>query len=113
VGARSARPDPGAPVPGAAPAGAWPPELAAALQAVEPQVRTCFADQRARAPAEVSITVTFTPTRDGGFAGVAVSTSWQDPYLTACVEDVFDEVGFHPSGRETFAPARHTFELHR
>jgi hypothetical protein len=91
----------------------YPPQLAVPLRVVEPLVRTCFVDEQQRAPDQVSVTVRFTPTRDGGFSGVSVSTSWQDPYLTACVEDVFAEMGWVPSGAEVFEPAQHTFRLLR
>lgn len=89
-----------------------PPELAAPLSAVRTEVLRCFTDQRARAPGPVTVTMAFTPTRDGGFSGVTVErTSWEDPYLRACLEDVFEELSFEPSGRETFAPATFTFDF--
>lgn len=100
-----------APAPDAGPS--YLPHLAVPLRVVEPLVRTCFVDEQQRAPDQVSVTVSFTPTRDGGFSGVSVSTNWQNPYLTACVEDVFAETGWVPSGAETFVPAQHTFRLLR
>jgi hypothetical protein len=91
----------------------YPPQLAVPLRAVEPEVRLCFEDQRARAPADLSVTVRFTPTPDGGFEHISLKSSWQDPYLEACLHDVFAEVSFTPSGAEAFAAASHTFHLSR
>jgi hypothetical protein len=91
-----------------------PAELAAPLKAVERQVATCFDDEHSRAPQGpkgVELTVAFTPTRAGAFAAVTISSSWHDPYLQACVEDVFAEAHFLPTGLETFTPAVHTFAL--
>ena len=67
--------------------------------------RTCLADQkRARA-----VEVRFTPTRDGGFVGVEAQT--QDPWLAACITDVFEETPWQPSpsGTESFAPQIFSF----
>jgi hypothetical protein len=85
-----------------------PPELAGPLSAVTPEVLRCFDDQRAHLREPQRLEVRFTPLPDGGFAGVRVGTH-ANPWVTACIEDVFAEVGFAPSGAETFAPARHTF----
>lgn len=82
-----------------------PPELAAPLRAVFPEVHRCFADQHFKRGHEVR--VRFTPTRDGGFDQVQVDE--QNPYLASCLEDVFAEVRWQPSGAETWAPAMHTF----
>jgi hypothetical protein len=82
-----------------------PPELAAPLTAILPEVHQCFVDQHLKQPHEVR--VHFTPTRDGGFSGVQVEE--QNPYLASCLEDVFAEVRWSPSGAETWAPAMHTF----
>ncbi len=87
----------------------WPAALAAPLAAIAPEVHRCFADERARLRETVTTRVRFTPTRDGGFSGVAVETTTQDPWLRACVEDAFDEVRFAPTGAELFVPAEHTF----
>jgi hypothetical protein len=92
---------------------AFPPELATPLEAVRAEVHRCLVDQDTRAPAHVEVTVVFRPTPSGGFDGVVVKPSWQDPYLEACVEDVFAEVRWVPSGRETFAPSSYTFQLAR
>ena len=85
----------------------FPPELAAPLTAVLPEVKRCFADQRLKRPHEVR--VRFTPTRDGGFDQVEVAE--QNPYLQACLEDVFAEATWHPSGPETYTRAEHTFSF--
>ena len=85
----------------------YPPELEAPLTALMPEVRQCFRDQKLKSRREVK--VRFTPTRDGGFEKVEVDE--QNPYLAACLEDVFAEVAFHPDGRQTFAPAAHTFSF--
>lgn len=84
-----------------------PPELRAPVTAVLPEVLQCFRDQRLRRPAEVK--VFFTPTRAGGFERVRVNE--QNPYLAACLEDVFAEVSWTPEGPETFSPADHTFSF--
>lgn len=91
----------------------FPAELAAPLEAVRAEVHRCLIDQDTRAPAHVEVTVVFRPTPSGGFEGVVVKPSWQDPYLEACVEDVFAEVRWVPSGRETFALSSYTFQLAR
>lgn len=82
--------------------------LAAVLAAVKPEVDRCFDDQRTHLAGSRTIEVRFTPTRDGGFSNVVVG-SVQNPYLTACVEDVFDEVPWIPAGDEAFEPASLTF----
>lgn len=84
-----------------------PPELEAPLKAVLPEVRQCFRDQKLKAAR--SVKVRFTPTRDGGFEKVEVDE--QNPYLAACLEDVFAEVAWRPDGRQTFEPAAHTFSF--
>jgi hypothetical protein len=85
-----------------------PPELAAPLAAVTPEVRRCFDDQRAHLRGPQRLAVRFTPTRDGGFSDLSVQTGGS-PYLSACVEDVFQELTYTPTGAETFRPATHTF----
>lgn len=87
-----------------------PRELAAALGAVTPQVQLCVSDQRAHLDGPQRIDVHFTPLPDGGFAQVRVAST-ANPWVGACVEDVFDEVPYTPSGAETFRPAQWTFEL--
>lgn len=88
-----------------------PPEIAEPIRAITPEFTRCFADQRSRAQAQVDVTLKFRPTRDGGFAETSLTSTWQDPYLTACLTDVLEEVGFHPTGRETFEPATHVFHF--
>ena len=85
-----------------------PPELEAPLRAVLPEVQRCFADQHLARAREVK--VHFTPTPDGGFSEVKIDDT-QDPYFSACLEDVFAEVRFHPDGRQTWQPATHTFSF--
>jgi hypothetical protein len=67
-------------------------------------VRQCLTDQK-----QTKVEVHFTPTRDGRYADVRVVT--QDPYLQACLEDVFEEARWtvSPSATESFSPTRHTF----
>lgn len=85
-----------------------PPELAVPLAAVTPEVLLCFKDQRAHLLGNERLEVAFTPLPDGGFTGVTVPAT-ANPWLGACVEDVFEELGFLPTGAETFRAARHTF----
>ncbi|MDP3504157.1 MAG: hypothetical protein Q8S33_27715 [Myxococcales bacterium] len=100
-----AAPDAGAP---AAPPQPLPKELAAPLAAITPEVMLCFRDQRAHQRDVQRLEVRFTPTADGGFAGVKVPSS-ANPWVSACIEDVFDEMHFAPTGAETFQPAAFTF----
>lgn len=86
----------------------WPRALEAPLRAVTPEVLRCFDDQRAHLHEVQRLEVRFRPLNDGGFAEVRVPSTG-NPYLAACVEDVFDEVGFVPSGAETFEVATHRF----
>ena len=85
-----------------------PKELAAPLATVTPEVMLCFRDERAHLKTPQRLEVRFTPTPDGGFASVHVP-GLTNPLIAACVEDVFDEVRFAPTGVETFQPAIHTF----
>lgn len=85
----------------------FPPELEAPLTAILPEVRQCFRDQKLKTRREVK--VRFTPTRYGGFEKVEIDE--QNPYLQACLEDVFAEVTWHPDGRQTWEPAAHTFSF--
>lgn len=107
--------DAGAPAESIAPTGLpedTPPGLEAALTALRPAIRQCFEDTRGHATSRVEFRVRFTVTPDGHFTGYRLeSRSWQDPYLEACVEDVFDEVTYSPSGREPSGPVTHTFVL--
>ena len=85
-----------------------PKELTAPLAAVTPEVMLCFRDQRAHQHDVQRLEVRFTPTPDGGFASVKVASS-ANPWVSACIEDVFDELRFAPTGAETFQPAAFTF----
>ena len=85
------------PLPADAGSGSFLPELAAPLTAIFPEVQRCFAEQNLTKPHQVR--VHFTPTRDGGFDQVEVDE--QNPYLASCLQDVFAEVRWHPSGAET------------
>ncbi len=89
-----------------------PPEVAAPLRAITPEFTRCFADVGSRAQAPVDVTLRFRPTRDGGFSDTELTSTWQDPYLTACLTDVLEEVGWAPTGRETFERATHVFHFH-
>lgn len=93
---------------GPPPPPALAPELAAPVTAVQGEVQRCFEDQHLRVRHDV--TIHFTPTRDGGFERVVVGEN-NNPYLAACLEDVFAEVAFSPTGAETFRPAEHTFRF--
>ncbi|MBL8911002.1 MAG: hypothetical protein JNM17_09895 [Archangium sp.] len=66
--------------------------------------RQCLSDQKT-----ASVEVHFTPTREGRYADVKVST--QDPYLAACLEDVFEESKWNvsASATESFAPTSFQF----
>jgi hypothetical protein len=86
----------------------FPKELAAPLAAVTPEVMLCFHDERAHHHETQHLKVHFTPTRDGGFSAVKVPTT-PNPWVSACVEDVFDEMRFVPTGAETFQPATFDF----
>jgi hypothetical protein len=80
------------------------PQLPGALVA---NARQCLVDQRRQQTVEVR----FTPTRDGRYVDVRATT--QDPYLAACLEDVFEEARWTPSAAATerFEPT--TFEVTR
>lgn len=93
---------------GAAGASPIPKALAAPLAAVTPEVMLCFRDQKAHQRDVWRLEVRFTPTVDGGFVGVRVPSTG-NPWVAACIEDVFDELRFVPTGAETFQPATHTF----
>lgn len=101
------KPRPGGGVDAGAVPAKLPPELEAPLTAILPEVRQCFEDQHLKSRREVK--VRFTPTREGRFEKVEVDE--QNPYLQACLEDVFAEVPWQPDGRQTWAPASHTFSF--
>ncbi|MCU0697020.1 MAG: hypothetical protein MUC96_10855 [Myxococcaceae bacterium] len=89
---------------------AFPRALEAPLRAVTPEVMRCFDDQRAHVHDVQRLEVRFRPLPDGGFSDVRVPSTG-NPYLAACIEDVFEELGFAPSGAETFEVATHRFEF--
>ncbi len=104
----AAAPGPAASAPGGPGAPAAPPAgerryalepdagVAPEVARLVPEVLRCAGDQALRAPPRLALEVT-PVTRDGGRGGrVVVSSSWQDPYLAACVEDVFEELGVPP-----------------
>jgi hypothetical protein len=64
-------------------------KLTGVVAIVTPQIRQCLLDQSPRGHSEVK--VRFTPLVDGGFGDLVAET--QDPYLAACVQDVFEEAG--------------------
>lgn len=72
--------------------------------AVLANARQCLSDQKT-----ASVEVQFTPTREGRYADVKVTT--QDPYLAACLEDVFEESKWNvsASATESFAPTSFQF----
>ena len=88
-------------------ADAGPPPLAAPLRAIDSEARRCLMDASQGKPVEVE--VQFTPLRDGGYARVHAST--QDPMLAACLEDVFEELGFDAAATTDFAPVTHVFRF--
>jgi hypothetical protein len=78
------------------------------LLAVKPHVRQCFVDHREHLKTVQYLDVTFRPLSDGGFGDVSVPPT-ANPYIGACVEDVFEEVGFTPSGTEDFERVTYRF----
>ena len=86
-----------------------PEAIAAPIKAVGREVHACFVDNEAHLHGRVEVVIAFEPMASGTFRGVSVETPLPSPELTACLEDVFAELHFEPTGRETFAPARHTF----
>jgi hypothetical protein len=94
----------------AGPAEVTPPGLEAALSALRPALAQCLTDAREHAPPRVELRVRFRAHRDGRFSEARLEAkSWQDPYVEACIADVFDEVRYAPSGREPDEVVEHTF----
>lgn len=84
--------------------------IEAAVKAVTPEITACFNDNGAEhLHGQIAVTIAFEPTPEGHFRNVTLETKVADPRLAACLEDVFAEVAYVPSGRETFEPAKHTF----
>lgn len=77
------------------------------IQAVKAEVERCFLDRKLKAPHQVR--VEFTPTPEGTFGRVVVSE--QNPYLAACIEDVFAEMRWRPDGKTAYAPSNYTFSF--
>lgn len=89
-----------------------PPGLEAAFEALQPALRQC-AEDITNAPTPVEVHVRFKATREGRFTGYRLETrSWQDPYLEACLEDVFDEVSWAATGGEPTGDVERTLTLH-
>lgn len=77
------------------------------IAAVEPMIQQCFRDVSERVQEPMRVTVAFNTTVEGGFENVVLKkTSWQDPNLTACIIDSFEDAHFQPSG---FALKRQTY----
>jgi hypothetical protein len=74
-------------------------DLREVVATTAPRVRRCLQDEDPRGGYEVKVRFTR--------QGVRVET--QNPWLSACVEDVFEEVAWHPG--PDFAPAEHTFSF--
>jgi hypothetical protein len=85
------------------------PALEAPIRAVSPEVHACFIDNGMHLHGRIAVTVAFTPTIDGALTQVSVQTPIANPELTACLEDVFAELHFAPTGRERFEPTKYTF----
>jgi len=85
------------------------PAIEAPVRAVEREVQACFADNGAHLHGRQALRVAFQPTREGTFRDVTLEGPIVVPQLRACLEDVFAEMRFAPTGRETFEPAKYTF----
>jgi cytoskeletal protein RodZ len=83
--------------------------IEAPLTAIAPEVARC--PELARLTTPLTAEVMFTPTPLGHFTGVEVSVQPAQPYVQACLEDVFAEISFVPNGHETFAPVHWTYRL--
>ena len=69
------------------------------IASVEPMVQQCFRDMADRVREPMRVTVAFNTTDEGKFDSVVLKkTSWQDPALTACIIDSFQDAHFEPSG---------------
>jgi hypothetical protein len=87
----------------------FPPRVEAAARQLTAH---CWADSKARAPGQASVTVLARPTPDGRFEQTRVSwSSWQDPIFMACVEDAIHEGMFQPGDPLPPAPVIHTLEF--
>ncbi len=69
------------------------------LAAVEPLVQQCFMDVSDRVRVPIEVMVSFNATSSGGFENIVIKkTSWQDPQVSACIIDAFEDAHFEPSG---------------
>ena len=81
------------------------------VASVEPLVQQCFRDASDRLREPLKVTVAFSTTAEGGFEGVVIKrASWQEPQLSACVIDAFEDARFEPSGLVT-RRRTHTFSF--
>lgn len=98
-----------APLPDPLPArGEREPNVSEPIRAVTTEARRCFDDNQLTG----TIRVRFTPNRDGGYDDVTVeSNPTQNPYIAACLEDVFAELRFVPAPGERYEPTTHTFNF--
>lgn len=76
------------------------------LRALMPELNQCFRDHPRDAH---PVRVTLTPTAAGTFEGVQVEE--QNPYLQACLVDVFAEGRWNPGGAEALDPIDYTFSF--
>jgi hypothetical protein len=83
--------------------------IEAPLRAVAREVAHC--PELAKLATPLTAEVLFTPTPLGHFTSVEVSVQPAQPYVQACLEDVFAEISFVPNGHETFAPVHWTYHL--
>lgn len=82
------------------------PTVPAPFRAVMPEINQCFRDHlKAAHPVQVRVT----PTAAGGFEAVQVDE--QNPYLEACLVDVFAEGRWTPDGTEALEPIHYTFSF--
>lgn len=82
------------------------------LEAVRSEVRECFRDNGGHSPREVLVRVSFRAQK-GRFGDVRiVAQSWQNPYVTACIEDVFQEMSYSAlEGPVSPSPQEATFRF--
>ncbi|PZR18347.1 MAG: hypothetical protein DI536_00225 [Archangium gephyra] len=84
------------------------PDVSEPVRAVTREARRCFDDNQLTG----AIRVRFTPTRDGGYDDVVIEANpSQNPYVAACLEDVFAELRFVPAPGERYEPTTHTFNF--
>jgi hypothetical protein len=86
-----------------------PEVLEAPLRAVAAEVAKCPLDAKANAPYTAHIS--FRPSPTGHYEEVEVNIVPAQPFLQACLEDVFDQMQFVPSGHENFEKATWTYDF--